>query len=71
MATRNVYLKIETIPGYSPVMPTDHATPPVQYGRDCMRNMGHEDGTIPADDGSQDKDKQDDRPTLKRREWVE
>jgi predicted Zn-dependent protease len=28
-------------------------------------------GTIPADDGSQEKDKQDDRPTLKRREWVE
>jgi predicted Zn-dependent protease len=28
-------------------------------------------GTIPAEEGSQDKDKQDDRPTLKRREWVE
>jgi predicted Zn-dependent protease len=28
-------------------------------------------GTIPADEGAQDKDKQDDRPTLKRREWVE
>jgi len=28
-------------------------------------------GTIPADDGTQDRNKQDDRPTLKRREWVE
>ena len=28
-------------------------------------------GTIPADEGSPEKDKQDDRPTLKRREWVE
>jgi plastocyanin len=50
MPTRDIYLKIEVVPGYSPVMPTDHATPPVQYGRDCMRNMGHEDGSIPPDE---------------------
>jgi FtsP/CotA-like multicopper oxidase with cupredoxin domain len=47
---RDVYLKIETIPGYSPVEPDDHVSPPIQYGRDCMRNMGHEDGTIPPDE---------------------
>src|SRR6266516_4320661 len=50
MATRNIYLKIETIPGYSPVEPDDHTSPPIQYRRDCMRNMGHEDGTIPDDE---------------------
>jgi plastocyanin len=50
MALRDVYLKIETIPGYSPVEPDDHASPPIQYRRDCMRNMGHEDGAIPADE---------------------
>jgi plastocyanin len=50
MITRDIYLRIERIPGYSPVMPADHTTPPVQYGRDCMRNMGHEDGSIPPDE---------------------
>jgi FtsP/CotA-like multicopper oxidase with cupredoxin domain len=50
MAVRNIYLKIVRINGYSPVEPDDHVTPPVQYRRDCMRNMGHEDGTIPADE---------------------
>src|SRR5713101_1467871 len=50
MSTRNIYLKIERIPGYSPVQPDDHVTPPIQYGRDCMRNQGHEDGSIPADE---------------------
>lgn len=50
MGLRNLYLKIETIPGYSPVEPDDHVSPPIQYRRDCMRNMGHEDGTIPADE---------------------
>jgi hypothetical protein len=50
MAVRDIYLKIETIPGYSPVEPDDHATPPIQYGRDCMRNQGHEDGTVPPDE---------------------
>jgi plastocyanin len=50
MAIRDIYLKIETIPGYSPVEPDDHVSPPIQYRRDCMRNMGHEDGTIPQDE---------------------
>ena len=46
MPFRDHYLKIETISGYSPVEPDDHVSPPIQYRRDCMRNMGHEDGTI-------------------------
>src|SRR5260370_29592375 len=50
MAIRDIYLKIEIISGYSPVEPDDHVSPPIQYGRDCMRNMGHEDGTIPGDE---------------------
>jgi plastocyanin len=50
MSTHDVYLKIETIPSYSPVEPDDHVSPPIQYRRDCMRNMGHEDGTIPSDE---------------------
>src|SRR5437868_11226631 len=50
MPVRDVYLRIETIPGYSPVQPDDHMSPPQQYRRDCMRNPGHEDGTIPADE---------------------
>jgi len=50
MATRDIYLKIETILDYSPVEPDDHVSPPIQYRRDCMRNMGHEDGTIPDDE---------------------
>src|SRR5262247_4005491 len=50
MATRNVYLKIERIPDYSPVAPDIHVSPPIVYARDCMRNMGHEDGKIPDDE---------------------
>jgi FtsP/CotA-like multicopper oxidase with cupredoxin domain len=50
MAIRDIYLKIETIVGYSPVEPDDHVTPPIQYRRDCMRNQGHKDGTIPSDE---------------------
>src|SRR6202047_808434 len=50
MAFRDIYLKIETIPDYSPVEPDDHVSPPIQYRRDCMRNMGHEDGTVPDDE---------------------
>jgi plastocyanin len=50
MATSDIYLKIETILDYSPVEPDDHVSPPIQYRRDCMRNMGHEDGTIPDDE---------------------
>jgi plastocyanin len=44
---RHIYLKIERIEGYSPVMPQEKVAPPVEYGRDCMRNMGHENGYIP------------------------
>jgi plastocyanin len=50
MPDRDIYLKIEAIVGYSPVEPADHVTPPIQYRRDCMRNPGHEDGTIPPDE---------------------
>src|SRR5215470_18010373 len=50
MAIRDVYLKIENIQGYCPVEPDDHTSPPIVYRRDCMRNMGHEDGTIPDDE---------------------
>jgi plastocyanin len=44
---RHVYLKIERVEGYSPVRPQEKVVPPVQYGRDCMRNEGHESGFIP------------------------
>ena len=50
MATKDVYLKIETIVDYSPVDPDSHAAAPIQYRRDCMLNPGHEDGTIPFDE---------------------
>lgn len=50
MAPRDIYLKIEKISDYSPVEPDGHVSPPIQYRRDCMRNMGHEDGTIPDDE---------------------
>ncbi|MFN0195058.1 MAG: galactose oxidase-like domain-containing protein [Aestuariivirga sp.] len=46
MAIRHVYLKIEGILGYSPVEPSAHAA--ARYRRDCMRNTGHEDATIPV-----------------------
>ena len=45
MAIQNFYLKIEEILDYSPVEPSGHAA--ANYRRDCMRNPGHEDGTIP------------------------
>ena len=47
MPTRHVYLKIEQITEYSPVAPDPMAGAPAMYGRDCMRNEGHEDATIP------------------------
>lgn len=47
MPDRDIYLKIEQIAEYSPVDPEPTAAPPIQYRRDCMRNPGHEDGTIP------------------------
>lgn len=48
MAIRNIYLKIEPIDDYSPVDPWSEARPPIKYRRDCMRNPGHADATIPA-----------------------
>ncbi len=50
MPFRDIYLKIETMPDYSPVAPDKEVSPPIVYERDCMRNVGHEDGTIPADE---------------------
>src|SRR6266852_9334593 len=47
MAVRDIYLKIEQIAGYSPVEPEPKVTPPRAYRRDCMRQAGHEDGSIP------------------------
>ena len=44
---RHIYLKIERIEHYSPVRPEEKVVPPVQYGRDCMRGDGHENGLIP------------------------
>ena len=44
---RHVYLKIERIENYSPVKPQEKTVPPIQYGRDCMRGNGHENGLIP------------------------
>jgi plastocyanin len=42
---RDIYLRIETIPGYSPVNPDDDEANP--YKRDCLRGPGHEDARIP------------------------
>ena len=50
MSTKDVYLKIETIPDYCPVDPDSHAAAPIKYRRDCMLNSGHEDGAIPIDE---------------------
>src|SRR5258705_11674644 len=52
MPFRDIYLRIETIPDYSPVEPDDHVSPPIQYRRDCMPNMGHQDGMIPDHEGA-------------------
>jgi plastocyanin len=45
MRCRDVYLRIEKLPAYSPVAPggAEHG----RYGKDCMRNHEHEDGSIP------------------------
>ena len=43
---RDIYLKIETITNYNPVVPDD--ADHMRYGLDCMRNTGHEDGRVPA-----------------------
>ena len=50
MPVQNVYLKIESVPDYSPVSPDEEVPPGVTYRRDCMRNAGHEDGTIPKEE---------------------
>jgi hypothetical protein len=50
MAVRDIYLKIGTLSGYLPGEPDDHLSPSIQYRRDCTRNPGHEDGTIPDDE---------------------
>jgi len=42
---RDIYLKIEKLPAYSPVAPENGEHD--RYGRDCMRNHGHENGRIP------------------------
>lgn len=47
MAERDIYLKIEQIEDYSTVEPDEKAAPPIAYRRDCVRNPGHENGTIP------------------------
>ena len=44
---RDVYLKIEVIPDYCPVDPVAELPVGVEYRRDCMRNVGHENGQIP------------------------
>lgn len=46
---RDIYLKIEKLPAYSPVAPDDAEHD--MYRRDCMRNMGHEDTNIPYGEG--------------------
>ena len=45
MRCRDIYLRIEKLPAYSQVAPenAEHG----KYGRDCMRNHGHEDSHIP------------------------
>lgn len=45
---RNIYLKIEKLPGYSPAEPNRDAHG--MYRRDCFRNPGHEDGIIPDEE---------------------
>jgi hypothetical protein len=44
---RHIYLKIERLEGYSPVKPLEEEAGQATYGRDCMRNEGHENGFIP------------------------
>lgn len=45
MNTRHIYLKIEPLNNYTPVAPDDAEHH--KHRLDCMRNMDHEDGTIP------------------------
>src|SRR5260370_41078656 len=48
MADRQVNLRIEEIASYNPVNPEPKPRPPRLYQRDCGRNHGHDDGTIPS-----------------------
>jgi FtsP/CotA-like multicopper oxidase with cupredoxin domain len=43
MAHRDIYLQIETVSCYSPLAPVRCAR---HYGRDCLRNPGHEIGRV-------------------------
>lgn len=45
MNARHIYLKIEPLTNYTPVAPDDAEHH--KHRLDCMRNMDHEDGTIP------------------------
>jgi plastocyanin len=45
MQCRDIYLRIEAVPRYSPVDPEDHEHD--RYRRDCMRNHGHENARVP------------------------
>src|SRR5579859_1185599 len=47
MAHHDVYLKIESIQQYSPLAPIRCSR---RYGRDCMRNPGHELGRVTAEE---------------------
>ena len=44
---RDIFLKIEPLLSYSPLAPVVCAR---RYGRDCMYNVGHEYGRIPAEE---------------------
>jgi len=44
---RHVYLKIDRVESYNPVKPVEEEAGLATYGRDCMRNVGHENGFIP------------------------
>src|SRR5438874_6639997 len=44
---RDIFLKIEPLPGYSPLAPVICAR---HYGRDCMFNEGHELGRVTPDE---------------------
>jgi plastocyanin len=44
---RDIFLKIEPLPSYSPLAPVSCAR---RYGRDCMYNVGHEYGRVQADE---------------------
>ena len=46
MKCRDIYLRIEGVPRYSPVDPEDHEHD--RYRRDCMRNHGHDDARVPV-----------------------